>query len=62
MALRLNQEILPNIVLYIFTGPVARTLEHHVTMLTSNIMMSQMIPLGVEATMYAFANTIINLN
>jgi hypothetical protein len=62
MALKLNEGLIPNLVLYVICGPIAVILEKSMTMLPSNIIMSQVIPPGVEATMFAIAHVIINLN
>ena len=62
MALRLNEGLVPNLVLYILCGPIASVLEKAMTLMPSNIIFSQVIPPGVEATMFAVAHTVINLN
>lgn len=62
MALRLNQGYFPDIMLYIICGPMAGVLEKALTGLPTNIIMSQVIAPGVEATMFAVAHTIMNLN
>jgi hypothetical protein len=61
MTLGVNKRI-PNIALYIICGPVASILEKVMTMMPCNIIMTKTIPIGVEATMFALAHTIISLN
>jgi hypothetical protein len=62
MALKMNEGLIPNLALYVLCGPIASILEKAMTIMPSNIIMSQVIPPGVEATMFAIAHVIINLN
>lgn len=61
LALELNKKV-PTLLLYILSGPIAQIIDKVMTMMPCNIIMSKTIPFGVEATMFSFAHTIINLN
>ena len=61
LALKVNKRV-PTLLLYILSGPIAQINDKVMTMMPCNIIMSKTIPLGVEATMFSFAHTIMNLN
>lgn len=63
MALRWSKALgISDLFLYILTGTFATVLEKELAILPSFIIMSKSIPPGVEATMFSFTATIINLN
>merc|ERR1712100_961650 len=53
---------LPNFPVYFFTGAFVGPLERGLTMLPSTILLTKMIPKGVESTLVALSGTIIGLN
>ena len=61
LALQLNKHV-PDIVLFVICGPLAAVMEKMMTALPSNMIMSRVIPHGVEAVMFSLAHTIMNLN
>ena len=63
LVLRWNQEIgIPNIVLYLLGGSVASILERGFSFFPSFILISKMVPVGVESSMMSLSVTIILMN
>jgi hypothetical protein len=63
LALRVNIYLgIPDVLVFLIAGPIAQTLERGLTILPSQIIMSKLIPPGVEASMMSFSATIISLN
>ena len=61
MALKIDLGISPTF-LYIFTGPVLGVLEKAFTFIPSNIILSKIIPYGVEGTMMSLYGTILTMS
>ena len=63
LALRLNLLVgIPDILMFIVSGPAAAVIERGLTMLPSQIILAKVILPGVEASMISFSATIISLN
>lgn len=53
---------LPNFPVYFVSGALASSFEHSLMLMPAHIIVSKLIPGGVESTMMAVSHTIINLN
>ena len=53
---------LPNWLVYFISGAFLGPFERLLTMIPSNVIVAKMIPQGVEASMLALSNVIIQLN
>ena len=63
LASRYNQKLgLPDLLLFFLGGAIAGVIQRGFTFFPSIIMVSKMIPPGVESTMYSLSITIIALN
>ena len=59
MNLALN---IPHLAILAFTDVVAGTFERLLTLIPSSIIVNQIVPPGVEASMAAFTSTIVTFN